>query len=202
MGVRVPISREFAAICAASALALAMLPGCSLDDDDDSGAGNPASELSLEEATAPLESGPKELVALREQANEVIKVDVEGFEQVLADLEGIPVVVNKWASWCYPCREEFPAFQSQAIEREGEIAFLGLVSNDGPETAATFLEQLPVPYPSYLDPDSEIANELDAGREFPSTLFIDAGGEVVHLKRGPYADEAALAADIDRYLGS
>jgi cytochrome c biogenesis protein CcmG, thiol:disulfide interchange protein DsbE len=109
------------------------------------------------------------------------------------------VVVNKWASWCGPCREEFPFFQAQAIERGDEVAFLGLLSDDGPETGATFLQQLPLPYPSYLDPDREIADSFNAGREFPSTLFFDAEGEVTFVKIGPYSDEATLAADIDSY---
>jgi cytochrome c biogenesis protein CcmG, thiol:disulfide interchange protein DsbE len=166
-------------------------------DDDDSG--DPATELSTEEATEPLTDAPAELISLREQANEILDEGLEGFEARLAELEGIPVVVNKWASWCGPCREEFPYFQAQAIQREREVAFLGLLSDDGPETGAEFLAELPLPYPSYLDADKEIANAVGAGREFPSTLFIDAGGDVTYTKLGPYTDEATLAADIDRY---
>ena len=90
-------------------------------------------------------------------------------------------------------------FQSQAIARGDEVAFLGLLSDDGSETGATFLEELPVPYPSYLDPDKEIADAFNAGREFPSTLFIDAAGAVVFTKLGPYTDEESLAADIESY---
>jgi cytochrome c biogenesis protein CcmG, thiol:disulfide interchange protein DsbE len=165
--------------------------------DDDSGV--PATELSAEEAAEPLTDAPPELVALRGQANEILDEGIDGFEARLAELEGVPVVVNKWASWCAPCREEFPYFQSQAIEHEDEVAFVGLLSDDGPETGAEFLAELPLPYPSYLDPDKAIANSIGAGREFPSTLFIDASGEVTYTKLGPYTDEASLAADIDRY---
>jgi len=169
--------------------------GCGGDDD----AGNPESELTADEARAPLADAPPELVALREQANEILDQGAQGMEERLAELKGIPVVVNKWASWCGPCREEFPYFQTQAIERGDEVAFLGLLSDDGLETGATFLAELPLPYPSYLDPDRAIADSLNAGREFPSTLFIDSNGEIVFTKLGPYSDEESLAADIDQY---
>jgi cytochrome c biogenesis protein CcmG, thiol:disulfide interchange protein DsbE len=181
--------------CALIAVVVAVL----VTRGDEDGSGGPATELSVDEATAPLAGAPPELVSLRDQANEILDEGVEGFQARLAELEGFPVVVNKWASWCGPCREEFPFFQSQAIDREDEVAFLGLLSDDGPETGADFLAQLPLPYPSYLDADTEIANTIGAGREFPSTLFIDASGEVTYTKLGPYTDEATLAADIDRY---
>jgi cytochrome c biogenesis protein CcmG, thiol:disulfide interchange protein DsbE len=180
---------------AMAALALGACGG----GDSDEGAGNPESELTADQAQAPIEEAPQELAALREDANQILDEGLEGFEARLAELEGTPVVVNKWASWCGPCREEFPFFQAQAIEREDEVAFLGLLSDDGAETGAQFLEELPLPYPSYLDPDKEIADSFNAGREFPSTVFIDAAGEVTFTKLGPYTDEASLAADIDRY---
>jgi thiol-disulfide isomerase/thioredoxin len=166
---------------------------------DDEEAGGTESVLSEAEATAPLEGAPPELVALRDQANEILDEGLDGFQARLAELRGTPVVINKWASWCGPCREEFPFFQAQAIAREQDVAFLGLLSDDGAETGARFLAELPLPYPSYLDPDKEIANELGAGREFPSTVFIGADGEATFTKLGPYTDEQSLAADIDRY---
>ncbi len=54
-------------------------------------------------------------------------------------LKGYPVVVNKWASWCPPCRAEFPYFQSQAIKRGKEVAFLGVDGNDNDADAKEFL---------------------------------------------------------------
>lgn len=179
----------------ASALALG---GCLGGGEDD--VGNPESEVSLEEATAPLEDGPPELRELRAQANQLLGGGVEAFEERLASLEGTPVVVNKWASWCGPCRFEFPFFQSQASKRAGEVAFLGIDSNDSEDAAVTFLEELPLPYPSYLDPSQDIAEEfLDNAREFPATGFYDPSGELAYVHLGGYPDEETLAADIDRY---
>ncbi len=195
-------SGGFRAWAAALSIAAAtFFAACGSGDSGDSGAGNPDSELSVAKASAPLNGASPALTSLRAEANQVLGGGLGAFEARLGALEGTPVVVNKWASWCGPCREEFPYFQAQALKRGDEIAFIGLLSNDGEQTGSEFLSQLPLPYPSYLDSDQEIAFEIDAGREFPSTLFIDAAGEVVHTKLGPYIDEAALAADIDRYLG-
>jgi len=173
----------------------AALAACGSDD----GAGNPDSELSPEEAGAPLEGAPPELASIREQSSELLDGGVDAFRQRLGELRGTPVVVNKWASWCGPCRLEFPFFQSQAAERGDEIAFLGVDTMDSTDAAATFLEELPLPYPSYLDPDSKIAAEIGAPVAFPATAYYDSGGERVFTLRGVYEDEAALAADIDRY---
>lgn len=193
--------RNVAAVLAVGAAA-AFGAGCGGDDDTiDPGSANPDSELTLEEARAPAKKAPPELVAVREQANEILDEGQDAFEARLAEFEKaeIPVVINKWASWCGPCREEFPDFQSQAIKRGSEIAFVGLLSDDGPETGATFLSSLPVPYPSYLDPDQELAEGLGIAREFPSTVIIDADGEVAYTQYGQYLNEDQLAADIEEY---
>jgi cytochrome c biogenesis protein CcmG/thiol:disulfide interchange protein DsbE len=166
---------------------------------DGEGAGNPDSELTPEQATAPLEGASPQLTAVREEANELLGGGTDAFNARLDELRGTPVVVNKWASWCGPCRLEFPHFQNQADERGAEIAFLGVGSDDSEGALATFLEQLPLPYPTYLDPDQDIAAELEAPQNFPATAFYDSSGELVYTRQGVYADEADLAEDIDRY---
>jgi cytochrome c biogenesis protein CcmG, thiol:disulfide interchange protein DsbE len=185
-------------IAIAGVLAL-MLVAVIAAGGDDNGAGNPDSELTPEQATAPLEGAPPELASLREEANELIPGGVDAFEQRLTALKGNPVVVNKWASWCGPCRFEFPFFQEQAAQRGDEMAFLGLLSEDSEEAGRTFLEELPLPYPSYVDPQQDIATSLDAQREFPATVFINASGDQTYVHRGPYTSTEQLAADIDRY---
>ena len=76
---------------------------------------------------------------------------------------GKPVVVNKWASWCGPCRLEFPFFREQATKRKGEVVFIGVNSNDNRRDAEDFLKEEPVPYKHFYDPKLEIAAELQRG---------------------------------------
>ena len=140
----------------AAALALLVSVGVAACGSDD-GAGNPDSRLSPEQAQEPLADAPPQLAAIREQANQLLDGGTEAFDRRLEELRGFPVVVNKWASWCGPCRFEFPWFQSLAEKRGGEIAFLGDAGNDSEDALSTFLEELPLPYPSYLDPDLKIA---------------------------------------------
>ena len=162
--------------------------------------GNPDSELTLAEATAPLESGaPAELIALRQEANTLLGGGVEALNERLSRLRGIPIVINVWASWCGPCRYEFPYFQSQADLRGDEIAFIGVDFEDSRDAAEQFLSELPLPFPSYFDPDREISKDLDVGPGLPNTIFIDRRGEVVYHLRGALESERQLAQYIDRY---
>jgi cytochrome c biogenesis protein CcmG, thiol:disulfide interchange protein DsbE len=146
-----------------------------------------------------LADSPPPLKALYSQANDLIPGGTETFDQQMAGLNGFPAVVNVWASWCGPCRAEFPHFQQVSANLGTEIAFLGVNSQDSESAAATFLESSPLPYPSFYDPDRKITQSLEAGRGLPATAFFNAAGERTHTKLGPYVDEAELEADIDRY---
>ena len=160
--------------------------------------GNPDSRLSLEQATQPLTGAPPQLAAIRSQANQLLDGGKDAFDQRIASLKGHPVVVNDWASWCGPCRFEFPFLQSQASKHAKDIAFLGVDSDDSSGSATTFLGELPLPYPSYSDPDKSIRQELH-GIGYPATVFYDRNGNVVYTHQGQYRSEDQLAADIQRY---
>jgi thiol-disulfide isomerase/thioredoxin len=186
------IALAFAGLLAALAIA-----GCG------SNSGNPDSRLTEQQAKEPISGAPPQLAAIRSQANQLLDGGKDAFEARLDQLHGTPVVVNKWASWCGPCRFEFPWFQSLAQKRGGEIAFLGVNSNDSSGSAETFLGELPLPYPSYTDPDLDIAHELGGPPQaFPTTTFYDRTGKQVFAHPGVYANEAQLDADVTKYAAS
>ena len=111
------------------------------------------------------------------------------------------MVVNVWASWCGPCRLEFPDFQAVAAERGDEVAFLGVDTDDSTDAADDFLDELPLPVSERHRPRRRGQATSSGSAAFPATAFYDAEGELVYLKQGPYMSEAELNADIDKYLG-
>lgn len=162
----------------------------------DAGAADPqAATRDYERALA---DAPPSLARLYAQGDRLLPGGLEAYEQKLAALRGFPVVVNVWASWCGPCRAEFPYFQSQSAKQGDRVAFLGVDTQDVEAAAETFLEDYPVPYPSVSDPDGEVEEELGVVG-IPATAFYDEKGELVYLKQGPYTAESELATDIERY---
>jgi cytochrome c biogenesis protein CcmG/thiol:disulfide interchange protein DsbE len=177
---------------AASAVLVLALSACGGGSGDD-GAGR-----SPDYAKA-LAGAPQPLAKLYDQPNRLLPGGTDAFQQRLADLRGYPVVVNKWASWCGPCREEMPWFQRLSARLGERIAFLGVNSEDSDSLAKEFLREFPLPYPSYSDPDEEIAEAMKATIGFPATAFYDSSGDLAHVQQGQYASIDALAADIERY---
>ena len=163
------------------------------------GCGSEEPEATPPPSLSALKGAPEPLAALHGQANRLLGGGKDAYRARLRELRGYPVVVNKWASWCGPCRAEFPHFQQQATKRGKKIAFLGVDSNDNDANARKFLRKFPVPYPSFRDADSSVSAEFNAVQAFPSTAFYDRKGKVVYLKQGGYSTEKQLAADIDRY---
>ena len=108
-------------------------------------------------------------------------------------------MVNKWASWCGPCRAEFPYFRDQAKRRKGDIVFVGVNSNDNDGDARDFLADNPVPYEHFKDPKLEVAASFNGVQAFPTTAFYDSKGELAFVHQGGYPSEDALVEDIDRY---
>jgi cytochrome c biogenesis protein CcmG/thiol:disulfide interchange protein DsbE len=187
------MSRRFRSLLAVGTLALAVLLGSGCGDS-----GRGEGDGSHPDYAKVLAGSPPPLAALHKQANDLLPGGTDAYEQRLADLRGYPVVVNVWASWCGPCRFEFPVLQKLSARYGKQVAFLGVNTEDSDAAAATFLREEPVPYPSYTDPDKDIFDSLDAVG-LPDTAFYDKSGELVYLKQGPYAADSELEADVRRY---
>lgn len=146
-----------------------------------------------------LAGAPAPLAALYKEGNELLPGGADAFEKRIAALKGFPVVVNVWASWCGPCRYEFPTLQNLSARYGKRVAFLGVNSQDSDSLAKEFLAEAPVPYPSYIDGDETITEAIGAGRGLPDTAFYDSHGELCFLKQGPYVEHSELASDVRRF---
>lgn len=142
---------------------------------------------------------PPPLAALHAQANALIGGGPAAFKALLDRLRGYPVVVNKWASWCGPCQYEFPVFQRVAVTYGREVAFVGLNGKDHDAAAAAFLREFPVTYPSYVDPEEDIARMIKAATYYPQTVYFNRQGKIVFDHAGPYESASQLEQDIRHY---
>jgi cytochrome c biogenesis protein CcmG/thiol:disulfide interchange protein DsbE len=116
-------------------------------------------------------------------------------EVSLASLRGKAVVVNFWASWCVPCRDEAPAFQA-AWERwrEAGVVVLGVNAQDFASDARSFIDRYGVTYPNVHDGEGSTLGDYGV-TGFPETAFLDAEGRIVVFEQGP-VDEADIEAGI------
>jgi thiol-disulfide isomerase/thioredoxin len=146
-----------------------------------------------------LAGAPAPLADLHRQANLLLPGSKSDLAARLAALKGHPVVVNKWASWCGPCRYEFPSLQRNSVRFGKQVAFLGLDSGDNDGDARAFLKKFPLTYPSYVDRNTRIAQSLEIGKNYPTTMYYDAAGKLQYVHQGLYSTPEALAADIQRY---
>ncbi len=96
----------------------------------------------------------------------------------LGDFRGRPVVMNFFASWCPPCREELPTLSAAQRRLGGSVAFLGIDVSDSTPAALDLVRSSGVTYPLGVDPDYKVADSLYHLRGLPSTVFIDANGNV------------------------
>lgn len=154
---------------------------------------------SPEQARAALRGAPPPLRSVYARGGELLDGGTEAYDRQIAALKGFPIVVNKWASWCTPCRQEFPYFQQAAVRNGTRVGFLGINAGDSRDNAQDFLGEFPIPYPSFEDPREEIARSAGAPAGYPITLFYDADGKIVYRHQGGYATAAKLQEEIDRY---
>ncbi len=158
----------------------------------------PPSKLTLAQMRARLSGSPPPLAALHAQANELLAGGLPALRARLAALRGTPVVINKWASWCEPCREEFGVFQRVSVSRGREVAFIGIDSEDTACARAGVPALLPGQLSELLRPDGQAGAAITDSAFTPVTVFYNrSGSKFIH--QGPFSSVAKLEQDVRRY---
>ncbi|MBM2809867.1 MAG: alkyl hydroperoxide reductase/Thiol specific antioxidant/Mal allergen [Chloroflexi bacterium] len=116
-------------------------------------------------------------------------------EQIsLADLRGRTVLVNFWASWCVPCREEMPVFEDVwRAQREAGFTVLGVAIEDDELSLTSFLRAFDISYPAGLDRGSIIARAYGV-IGLPTTVLVSPDGSILRRWAGPVERESLLRA--------
>ena len=132
----------------------------------------------------------------RKPAAVVTGPDLDGTGLVTTDHPGKVVVVNVWASWCGPCRQEAPELNAASRALDKQAVFIGLnVREASPEAGSAFVRAFDVPYAHVYDPDGaqlvRFANDLSPNA-IPSTLIIDRKGRTAVRIAGPVTQDTLV----------
>jgi cytochrome c biogenesis protein CcmG/thiol:disulfide interchange protein DsbE len=149
-------------------------------------------------AQSALAGSPAPLASLHAQADQLLGSESALVERLGGLRDRYPAVVNVWASWCGPCRAEFPLFASESARYGRQVAFLGADTNDSATDGRAFLAHHPVSYPSYQSSSTQLA-PLAVIEGMPTTLFINRAGKLAYAHIGQYGTLAALQNDIEHY---
>ena len=117
----------------------------------------------------------------------------------LSDLRGRPVVVNFWASWCNPCRKEFPILAETLEENvDADLAVIGVTYRDIESDSRDFVADMEATWPQAIDDNSAVARAFGI-RAIPVTFFVDADGMIAARLFG-FSSPDALEEPLDRIL--
>ena len=144
---------------------------------------------------AALAGAPKPLADLYADGDAILEGGREKLDATLASVRGYPGDRQRLGLVVRSVPIRVPFLQAQAAEHGKRVAFIGVDSDDSAEAAKTFLEELPLPYPSVSDPDAEMFDAYKL-RGLPGTAYYDESGELLYVHQGVYATEAQFAADI------
>jgi cytochrome c biogenesis protein CcmG, thiol:disulfide interchange protein DsbE len=119
----------------------------------------------------------------------------------LADYRGRPVIVNFWASWCNPCRQEFPLLQQALRDHRAErLAVIGVTYQDIAPDSRTFVRQRRATWPQGVDDGGTVADAFGV-RAIPQSFFVRADGTIAARIFG-FTSKEALARPLNELLGT
>ncbi|MGB1251409.1 MAG: TlpA family protein disulfide reductase [Candidatus Promineifilaceae bacterium] len=148
--------------------------------------GADSAEISNEGTTQTIFANGSGTLAIGDPAWEFDTVDINGNPVALSDFAGQPIIINYWASWCGPCRIEFPHLQEAYEQYQDEgVVLLAVNQQEDAATAIDYFRELGLSFTPVLDEDGEIGKQYQIGRTLPTTFFINPAGEVAAVHRGP-----------------
>jgi len=132
--------------------------------------------------------------------------DVAGKTFRLSDYHGKVVLLDFWATFCEPCKAEFPHLRAlYESDRDKGLLIVG-VAMDGPETVAdvsSFVKRFDLGFPVVTDEDSRIASLYNPKKSMPLSVLIDRAGHIVTVREGYNpGEEKLVAADVDKALAA
>jgi len=151
-------------------LLIILVNGCNLSSNGGSGSGNPAPDFQLQ--------------------------DIEGQTVTLSSLRGSPVMLNFWASWCGPCRDEMPFLQQIYEDRDSYgVTLITVNLRESLSLVTQFMQSNNLSFPVLLDTDGSVSLNYNVSG-IPTTFFIDKDGIIKDKRLGPFNS----VAEIESYL--
>jgi cytochrome c biogenesis protein CcmG/thiol:disulfide interchange protein DsbE len=117
----------------------------------------------------------------------------KGEKVSLGDFRGQPVMINFWATWCSPCRDELPEIQA-AYENSKDLMVMGISFQEKASDVEPFVEKKGLTFPILLDSDGQIAMKYQA-RGLPTSFFVNPEGIITAVHIGP-----VTAGDLENYV--
>jgi len=145
-------------------------------------------------------STPESAPEVGKRAPEFRLASLDGKERALTDFRGRVVVLNFWATWCPPCREEMPTLQHVYHQmHEVGVVIVGVNLGDPPSKVKEFVEETGVEFPILLDTHGKVAQEYRV-RALPLTFWIDSSGVIRDITIGGPMPEEFIMENLDKLL--
>lgn len=114
----------------------------------------------------------------------------------LDELRGQPVLLNFWAAWCGPCRQEMPYLQSAFEEKGKEVKFIAINVGEGSGTVKQYIEDRGISFTVALDRNRSVASDYNI-RYFPTTFLVDEEGVIKYIRLGAFMSKDELMAMLE-----